>query len=65
MTRSNSAPERCASCVHVAIQSVMFDGRVTPRDRCAHPAGPKPMFNGCGWHKEKARINGVATPPRA
>lgn len=62
-----SAPARCVSCAHVVIQAVTFDGHIVPRDRCAHPAGPKPMYEGCGWHitKEKARINGVATPPRA
>lgn len=61
------APARCADCAHVVIQAVTFDGHIVQRDRCAHPAGPKPMHEGCGWHitKEKARINGVATPPRA
>ena len=61
----NTAPARCADCAHVVIQAVTFDGHIVPRDRCAHPAGPKLMFDGCGWHKEKARIDGAATPPRA
>ena len=63
----STAPARCADCAHVVIQAVTFDGHIVPRDRCAHPSGPKPMHEGCGWHitKEKARINGVATPPRA
>ena len=61
----STAPARCADCAHVVIQAVTFVGHIVPRDRCAHPAGPKLMFDGCGWRKEKARINGVATPPRA
>ena len=60
-----SAPASCVSCSHVVIQAVTFDGHIVQRDRCAHPAGPKPMYEDCGWHKEKARINGAATPPRA
>ena len=54
----NTAPARCADCAHVELITVTLDGHTTPRDRCAHPAGPKPMHDGCGWHKEKARING-------
>ena len=65
MSLPTTAPARCRSCHHVLIMAVTFDGHIVPRDRCAHPAGPKPMFDGCGWHKEKARVNGVATPPRA
>ncbi len=61
----STAPARCADCAHVVIQAVTLDGHATPRDRCAHPAGPKPMHDGCGWRKEKARIDGAATPPRA
>ena len=55
----NTAPARCADCAHVVIQAVTFDGHIVQRDRCAHPAGPKPMFDGCVWHKEKAREAGA------
>ena len=67
MSLPNAALARCRSCHHVLIMSVTVKGRTIQSDRCAHPAGPKPMYEGCGWHitKEKARINGVATPPRA
>lgn len=67
MSLPNTAPARCRSFHHVLIMAVTVKGRTIQCDRCAHPAGPKPMHDGCGWHitKEKARINGVATPPRA
>ena len=48
----NAAPPSCHSCRYVEFITVKCEGRESPRDRCRHPSGPKPMHEGCGWKRE-------------